>query len=154
MADALDYGTDLLVSAPLRASSAIDLVPAIEADDTGALLRDLATVTARDNLAQAIRLHLATARGELAHLGHPNYGSRLHHLIGRLDSDTTRALARAYVREALRDEPRISRISHLDVYARAEQPGDLLIDLHVLPIDDSDVLALQLRLALDGTEEP
>src|SRR5262249_50300314 len=58
-------------------------------------------------LAQAIVNRLLTRRGELAQLGHPNYGSRLHVLVGELNNTRTRGLAELYIRDSLAQEPRI-----------------------------------------------
>lgn len=85
---------------------------------------DLSIVSGTDALAQALWLRLATPRGELAHLGHPEYGSRLHELVGRVDrargSDPQlAALAALYVREALRHERRLRRIVSIDVVQSA-----------------------------------
>lgn len=68
---------------------------------------DLATIAGRDNLAQAIIMRLLTPRGELAPLGHPEYGSRLHELVGRENTETTRNLVKLFTLEALQHEPRI-----------------------------------------------
>src|SRR5947209_14155752 len=53
---------------------------------------DLQVVSGTDNLAQAVLMRLLTPRGELAALGHPEYGSRLHELVGRQNTATTRNL--------------------------------------------------------------
>jgi phage baseplate assembly protein W len=68
---------------------------------------DLAVISGRDNLGQAILMRLLTPRGELAPLGHPEYGSRLHELIGRQNTELTRNLVKLYVLDALQFEPRI-----------------------------------------------
>ena len=52
-------------------------------------------------------MRLLTPRGELAELGHPEYGSRLHELIGSPNSETRRSLAKLFVLESLAQEPRI-----------------------------------------------
>ncbi|HXO21723.1 MAG TPA: hypothetical protein VOA87_17560, partial [Thermoanaerobaculia bacterium] len=44
--------------------------------------RDLEVAAGLDNLTQAIANRLKTRRGELGPLGHPEYGSRHHELIG------------------------------------------------------------------------
>ncbi|MEZ4868454.1 MAG: DUF2634 domain-containing protein [Caldilineaceae bacterium] len=79
------------------------------------LLRDLATVSGRDNLAQAIFMRLLTPRGELSELAHPEYGSRLHELIGRVNSETTRNLIKLFILESLQAEPRIAEIVEVTV---------------------------------------
>jgi phage baseplate assembly protein W len=68
---------------------------------------DLDVAAGRDNLGQAVVLRLLTPRGELAALGHPDYGSRLHELIGRPNTETTRNLVRLFILESLAREPRI-----------------------------------------------
>ncbi|MDV7400513.1 hypothetical protein RZS08_54360, partial [Arthrospira platensis SPKY1] len=59
-----------------------------------------------ENLAQAVILRLLTPRGELAALGHPDYGSRVHELIGRENDGPRRNLLRLFILEALKAEPR------------------------------------------------
>ena len=76
---------------------------------------DFATLSGRDNLGQAVFLRLLTPRGELAPLGHPAYGSRLHELIGRQNSETTRSLVKLHILESLQQEVRIARVLRLDV---------------------------------------
>ena len=58
---------------------------------------DLTIASGRDNLAQAIIMRLLTPRGELAALGHPQYGSRLHELVGEVNTETKRNLVRLYI---------------------------------------------------------
>lgn len=78
--------------------------------DTGG---DLDTTTGRENLAQAIINRLLTRRGELAQLGHPEYGSRLHELVGELNNLRLRALAELYIRDCLAQESRIEKVRYV-----------------------------------------
>ncbi len=100
---------------------------------------DFATTDGRDNLGQAVALRLLTPRGELSALAHPEYGSRLHELIGRPNTATTRDLVRLFVLESLQREPRIARI--VDLVITARDTGDAtvrsLVDvaLRVQPAD-------------------
>ena len=73
-----------------------------------------------DNLAQAVILRLLTPRGELAALGHPEYGSRVHELIGRQNNTTQRNLLKLFILDALKLEPRIDKVLELTV---APSPG-------------------------------
>jgi phage baseplate assembly protein W len=66
-----------------------------------------------ENLAQAVILRLLTPRGELAALGHPEYGSRVHELIGRENTTTQRNLLKLFILEALSFEPRIEKVAEL-----------------------------------------
>src|SRR5438105_4002108 len=65
---------------------------------------DFALSSGRDNLGQAAIIRLLTPRGELAALGHPDYGSRLHELLGRPNAETTRNLLKLYILESLQKE--------------------------------------------------
>jgi len=78
--------------------------------DTGG---DLDITTGRENLAQAIINRLLTRRGELAQLGHPEYGSRLHELVGELNNLRLRALAELYIRDCLAQESRIEKVRYV-----------------------------------------
>jgi phage baseplate assembly protein W len=71
---------------------------------------DLATVSQIDNIRQALLLRLLTPVGELEPLGHPEYGCRLGELIGALNNERTRNLAKMFVLQALADEPRIEQV--------------------------------------------
>ncbi len=104
------------------------------------IARDLEAVSDRDNLAQAITLRLLTPKGELAALAHPDYGCRLHELIGFPNTATTRNLAKLYVIDALKQERRIAAIEQVTV---SEHPGERQrIDLfiRVQPIGRGSVL--------------
>ena len=106
------------------------------------VLTDLALVAGRDNLGQAVLMRLLTPRGELAELAHPEYGSRLHELIGRQNTETTRNLVRLYILESLEQEPRIAKVLEVAV---APSPGtrdrvDVL--LRVQPIGPNGALSL------------
>ncbi|MBL8484562.1 MAG: GPW/gp25 family protein, partial [Rhodocyclaceae bacterium] len=86
--------------------------------------RDLRLVDGVDNLTQALANRLKTRKGELAALGHPDYGSRHHELIGEPNVARTRNLIKLYILQALRDEPRIERVLAADVKAEHEPPRD------------------------------
>ncbi len=73
-----------------------------------------------ENLAQAVILRVLTPKGELAALGHPEYGSRVHELIGRENTSTQRNLLKLFILDALKQEPRIEKVAELTV---APSPG-------------------------------
>lgn len=109
---------------------------------------DLGAVSARANLAQALVLRLLTRQGALAGLGHPAYGSRLTTLIGELNNERTRHLARLFTIEALRQEPRVAELLDLSVQTVAGEPQTIRIGFSVLPVNDHDPLALALEVSL------
>ena len=110
---------------------------------------DLAVIDGRANLAQAILMRLLTAVGELAPLGHPEYGCRLGELVGRPNSETTRNLARLHVLEALQAEPRIAEVRDVAVTTRAGERGMIDVVVQVVPVGaDTVVVAGPLTLEL------
>src|SRR5271154_4092362 len=76
---------------------------------------DLETIAGVANLQQALLLRFITHVGEMAVLGHPDYGSRLQELIGELNDDTNRSLVKLYTLEALEAEPRVQEVVSVDV---------------------------------------
>lgn len=165
MANAKTYdvlGTDLALT---RYSGVPSSVPLEVADSWGTLdlqvvqggkgglpqkghARDAGAVRSRANLAQALVLRLLTQKGALTGLGHPEYGCRLTELIGGLNNETNRHLARLFTIEAINQEPRVREILELSVGTIAGQPGSIRIGFSVSPVDDDDPLALALEVTL------
>ena len=94
--------------------------------DTGG---DLNTTTGRANLVQAVINRLLTRKGELTSLGHPDYGSRLHELVGELNNLRLRALAEVYIRDCLGQERRIEKVRYVTF-----EPPERGIDRNVLKV--------------------
>lgn len=112
---------------------------------------DIAAIAATDNLAQAIINRLKTRKGELAGLGHPDYGSRHHELMGEPNVERTRNLIKFHVLRALRDEPRIARVLRADVHADHEPPRETVrITLAIQPIGAQAALNLVVPFSLAG----
>ena len=105
-------------------------------------LWDVSRSSGRDNLRQAIEIRLLTPKGELAALGHADYGSRLPELVGQPNTETTRNLAKLFVIEALKQERRIQKIVSVDVSAAPGERQRIRILLSVLPIASQSVLDL------------
>jgi phage baseplate assembly protein W len=105
-------------------------------------LGDIGRATGRDNLAQAVVMRLLTPRGELEALGHPEYGSRLHELIGRTNTASTRNLAKLYVLESLAAEPRIEKVVRVEVAPRPGTRDQVDVQLQVLPARDVEPLLI------------
>ena len=154
-------GTDLLVLAAFAASDAtaadvgrrVRVAPRILPDggvDGRDLVADLVTCSTRENLAQALVLRLLTPVGSLAPLGHAAYGSRLHELIGRGRNDTMRLLCRAFVLEAVAQEPRVDPAAvSLSFDVAAESLDTFVVRVEVRPHDDGDTpIALTLDVGV------
>lgn len=71
---------------------------------------DLTIAEGLDAIDQMLINRLKTQKGELAALGHPEYGSRHHELIGEPNVERTRNLVKLYILEALSHEPRLEKI--------------------------------------------
>jgi phage baseplate assembly protein W len=112
--------------------------------------RDLAVVEGVPAADQLLVNRLMTRRGELAALGHPDYGSRHHELIGEPNVARTRNLIKLYVLAALRDEPRIAEIVSCKVYAPQDPPRDQVrIELVVQLVDQPAPLNLVVPFSLE-----
>jgi phage baseplate assembly protein W len=95
-----------------------------------------------------------TPVGALTRLGHPDYGCRLAELIGRLNNDATRNLAKLYVLLALGAEPRVKEVVSVDV---TPDPGDrtrITIAIVLVPIDSQTALNLVFPFSLGGGVTP
>lgn len=102
---------------------------------------DLELTSGRENLGQAIVMRLLTPRGELAELGHADYGSRLGELIGTPNTDTRRSLAKLFILESLAQEPRIARVGTVEVTPGVERDRvDVVI--RVQPIASTDLVTI------------
>lgn len=114
--------------------------------------RDLGVVTGRSNLAQALLNRLHTRQGELAALGHPDYGSRLYQLIGELNNSRTRMLSELYIRECLTQESRISEVVSVEFESpsRGIYRAMLTVIVIVQPVGNEPPLTLDLSLNLGG----
>jgi phage gp46-like protein len=149
-------GSDLLVVPFFLAydAAALDLVR-VRTGAQGILAptaleaQDLATVTDRENLAQALILRLMTPQGALGALGHVGYGSRLHLLIGARKTEILRNLCRAYVLEAVAQELRVEpKAVALTFEPDIETVDSFAFTLAVQPVAGGDPLQLSLEVGL------
>jgi len=112
---------------------------------------DLEVADGVDNLAQALANRLKTRRGELTALGHPEYGSRHHELMGEPNVERTRNLVKLYVLQALRHEPRVEEVLSATVRPEHDPPRETVrIELELRVLDRPDPLNLVLPFALEG----
>lgn len=122
-----------------------------EVVDLQVILGDLATSQGQANLAQAIINRLLTRKGELAQLGHPDYGSRLYTLIGDFNNTRTRNLADLYIRECLKQESRIEEITQVSFLSPGSGDRETLqVMISVKPAGQEKNLTFNLSLNLGG----
>jgi phage baseplate assembly protein W len=152
---AADLGTDLsvILGPPDMAAhdtSSLDVRRSARPAPVGAgEIDDLARVDGRENLAQALILRLLTPRGALADLGHGAYGSRLGELIGRAKDESARALCKAFVLEAVAQEPRVEDEAVAFAFdPQSEGPSDLRFTLVVQPRTTDGPVTVDLVVGL------
>jgi phage baseplate assembly protein W len=93
---------------------------------------DFNIISYYENLKQAIIHRLKTNQGELRY--HPNYGSKLHTLVGQVGNALLLTRARQYTREALLQEPRINTIKTIKAYYKTSLKNEMGIEITVTPI--------------------
>jgi phage baseplate assembly protein W len=103
---------------------------------------ELGTESGVNNLAQAILMRLLTPEGELSRLGHPEYGSRVHELVGRENVASTRNLMKLFILDALKREPRVAKVVKLSVEPTKGARGSVDVLLRVTPVGRADVVQI------------
>ena len=111
---------------------------------------DLETVSGVENLQQALLLRFITHVGEMAILGHADYGSRLFELIGELNNDTNRSIAKLYTLEALQAEPRVKEVLSVDVSQDLSDRTRVNISVSVTAINTNTPVNLVFPFFFEG----
>ena len=113
-------------------------------------LGDFDTITDDDNLVQAIIHRLTTWEGELEDIGHADYGSRLHEVIGETNNARTRERLKNLVHACLEEEPRIIKIVDIKAVQNVQDLNRVDIEITVLPVGKSDLISLMFPFNLEG----
>lgn len=79
---------------------------------------DMDVISEEMNIAQAILHRLRTIKGELAELGHSDYGSTILDFIGQPNNSVTRSRLRLAIRDTILQEQRVKQIISIDVKQR------------------------------------
>lgn len=111
---------------------------------------DMGVVRDVDAAVQQLANRIKTVKGELTALGHPEYGSRHHELIGQPNVERTRNLIKLYVLEALSHEPRIAEIVRCDVVAAHQPPREqvrVVLDIRLIDVHRPLNLVVPFSLA-------
>jgi len=103
---------------------------------------DMGVVSGDENLGQAIVTRLLTPRGELSGLAHPEYGSRLHELVGRQNTATVRNLIKLFILDSLQGEPRIEEVSEVTVTPAPGRRDGVSVLLRVEPVGAVQTLTI------------
>jgi phage baseplate assembly protein W len=145
-----ELGTDLALryAGPAGAFEDADLTTARDPAPTPRV-NDVAVTSGVPAAEQLLANRLKTQRGELAPLGHPDYGSRHHELIGQPNVERTRNLIKVHVLDALRLEPRVEKVVSARVFAPNDPPRDQVrIELEVQLIGEPNPLNLVVPFSL------
>jgi len=111
---------------------------------------DLARLAEVENLQQALLLRFLTPVGELVALGHPDYGCRLHELIGEPNTETNRNRAKLFTLLALQAEPRVKKVLAVTVTTRRQNPSQVDIAVSLQAIDSDTPLNLVFPFFFEG----
>lgn len=132
------FGDDLQV---MERAGGLDLL----ANATG----DISLAHGNDNIVQALVLRLRVRRGELARLGWPDFGSRLHELIGEPNITRTHVKAMAFARAAVEQDPRVTRVlsSEAQVIPGERDTVRVLMEVQLIDAPNPLNLVFELRLA-------
>jgi phage baseplate assembly protein W len=154
MADRLDLlGTDIALDYRQGGGFFEDAELRSALTDRAAGARDIRTVSRVDAITQALVNRLKTRQGELAPLGHADYGSRHHELIGQPNVERVRNLIKLYVLQALRREPRIERVLSATVSPDHDPPRSTVrIALSLRLIGEQAPLNLVVPFSLEQTQ--
>ena len=127
------FSTDLMATYRIGGGRYEDLdFAVVRVKRRGETRQDLQLASGVDNIVQAIIHRLKTCYGELAPLGHPDYGSRHNELIGEPNTAHNRSLVKLYILQALAREPRIEKILRAELrYDRRRDPSrvDIVLEL-------------------------
>jgi len=149
-------GRDLALAFPGPAGWWEDADLATTVPDRAGATVDVAVVDGVAGADQLFINRLKTHKGELAPLGHPEYGSRHHELIGLPNVDRTRALIKLHALEALSHEPRIAKIRRCDVAPAHQPPREvvrIVIELDVMDEPNPRLLVVPFDLGAGFTAD-
>jgi phage baseplate assembly protein W len=100
-------------------------------DLTAGRVGDLQVAEGNDNIVQALALRLMVRKGELARLGFPDYGSRLHELIGEPNNQRTRVIAMGLARTAIEQDPRVLEVQSVVATVPPGERDTIRIEMEV-----------------------
>ena len=125
------FGNDIQV---LSRAGGYDLI----ADSGG----DLSRAQGNDDIIQALTLRLLVSQGALAPLGWPDYGSRLHELIGEPNNKRTHLKLMAFARAALEQDARVDQVTDIQAEAAPDDRNAVRLTITVALIQQPTPVTL------------
>jgi phage baseplate assembly protein W len=110
---------------------------------------DLGLAHGNENVIQALTLRLRVRRGELAPLGWPAYGSRLHELIGEPNIGRIHVRLMAYARSAIEEDPRVAEVSAIN--ASPSERDTVRLTMEIRLIEEPNPLNMVFDFDLEGS---
>lgn len=132
------FGNDLLLT---PYADGLDLVE----EQSG----DLRLARGNDNIVQALTLRLRIKKGELAPLGWPDHGSRLHELIGEPNLPRTHLKLQAFARQAIEDDPRVLKVESVKTLNLPGERDTVRLMMDIRLIDENNPLNLVFDVSLE-----
>ena len=111
-------------------------------------LGDVRLASGAANIEQALTLRLSVRVGELTLLGWPDYGSRLHELIGEPNNRRTQLKLMAFARDAVERDPRVEQVQ--EVRAEVVERTTVRLSLDVILIHQQNPLNLVFDVKLEA----
>ena len=105
---------------------------------------EVATVSGFANLEMQLRHRLMTLRGELAALGHPEYGCILPLLIGEIGTDHIYERARLESKICILQDPRVKTVSQVNFIVEGTA---IYLEADVQPINQDSPRRMSLLLS-------
>jgi phage baseplate assembly protein W len=131
------FGIDLLLTG--RAGG-YDLAPDYQGD--------IALTQSTDNISQALTLRILVRRGELTRLGWPDFGSRVHELIGEPNNLRTRTRLMAFARNAIEGDPRVVEVT--SIKAEPTERSLVRLEMDIQLISEPSPLNLVVDIDLEA----
>jgi phage baseplate assembly protein W len=111
---------------------------------------DLGLAQGNENIIQALTLRLRVRRGELAPLGWPAYGSRLHELIGEPNINRVHVRLMAYARSAIEEDPRVAEVSEVTARVLPGERDMVRLTMDIQLIDQPNPSNMVFDFDLEG----
>lgn len=119
-------------------------------DLVGNVAGDLDLSRGNDNIVQALIMRLEVRQGELAPLGWPTFGSRLHELLGEPNNARTHVMLMAHARKAIEQDPRVAEVSQVRTEVLPGEPETVRLILDILLIGTPNPLNLVFDINLES----
>ena len=112
---------------------------------------DLEIAHGNDNIIQALTMRLKVRKGELALLGWPTYGSRLHELIGEPNNTRTHVILMAHARNAIEQDPRVAEVREVRTQVLQGERSVVRVIMDILLINEPNPVNLVFPVDLEAS---